>query len=103
MEGHVLLSRKELARKREFVLVKQGYLTLKKAARRLGLSYRQTRRAYRRYREELLALRGDKGARDIIARHPEDVSEVEVDCPGIALDIDTVEDYDRLGPRAADC
>ena len=52
MEGHVLLSRKELARKREFVLVKQGYLTLKKAARRLGLSYRQTRRAYRRYREE---------------------------------------------------
>ena len=48
------------------------------------------------YKAELLALRGDIGAREIIARHPEDVLEVEVDFPGITIDIDTEEDYSSL-------
>lgn len=43
----------------------------------------------RRYREELLALRGDEGARSIVKRHAADVEIVECDDPGILRDIDT--------------
>lgn len=42
---------------------------------------------------QVFALEGDKGAREIIARHPEKVLEVEVDCPGILTDVDTPDDY----------
>jgi molybdenum cofactor cytidylyltransferase len=46
----------------------------------------------RRYREELLALEGDEGARSLLARHPEDVRVVACDDPGILRDIDRPED-----------
>jgi molybdenum cofactor cytidylyltransferase len=43
----------------------------------------------RRYRDELLALEGDEGARSLIGRHPADLEIVECDDPGILRDIDT--------------
>jgi molybdenum cofactor cytidylyltransferase len=46
-----------------------------------------------RYKDELLKLKGDIGGREIIARYPEDVLEVAVNCEGICIDIDTVENY----------
>jgi len=49
-----------------------------------------------RYRAELLQLKGEVGGREIIARHQDDVLEVAVDSPSISLDIDTMEDYNRL-------
>ena len=48
------------------------------------------------YRQELLKLRGDKGARKVIDDHREDVLEVPVDDEGILADIDTKEQYDRI-------
>lgn len=49
-------------------------------------------------REELLALRGDAGARNVLQRNADDVVRVEVDDPGILQDVDTVRDLDALGP-----
>ncbi|HEY4711225.1 MAG TPA: nucleotidyltransferase family protein [Dehalococcoidia bacterium] len=46
-----------------------------------------------RYKDELLNLKGDVGGREIIKRHPDDVLEVAVNCEGILLDIDTMENY----------
>lgn len=46
-----------------------------------------------RYKEELLALKGDIGGRQIINQHPDDVLEVTVDCEGICIDLDTVDSY----------
>jgi molybdenum cofactor cytidylyltransferase len=46
-----------------------------------------------RYQPELLELKGDIGAREIIKRHPKDVLEVAVDSGGVISDIDTKEDY----------
>jgi len=43
----------------------------------------------RKYRHELLALRGDVGGREIVRNHLEDILEVAVNCEGIYLDIDT--------------
>lgn len=43
-------------------------------------------------REELLAIRGDEGARSVIQRHLDDVWLVEVDDAGIARDVDRPED-----------
>jgi molybdenum cofactor cytidylyltransferase len=46
---------------------------------------------------ELVGLQGDEGARRIVARYPS--HGVELDDPGVLLDIDTVEDLARLrGP-----
>ena len=56
MERQVLMSRKEARRKVEFEGVKAGRMSIREASRRLGLSYRQSRRSYARYREQ-----GDKG------------------------------------------
>ena len=56
MEGHLLMSRKELERKGVLTLVQSGHLSLKDAAGRLALSYRQCRRVYQRY-----CSRGDEG------------------------------------------
>jgi transposase len=52
MEGHLIMSAKE--RKRMLVLdrVQQRQLNLKEAASLLGLSYRQTRRSYKRFGEQ---------------------------------------------------
>jgi sulfur transfer complex TusBCD TusB component (DsrH family) len=49
-----------------------------------------------KYKAELFSLKGDIGAREIIARHPEDVQEVRVDAPGVIMDIDTQEEYDSM-------
>lgn len=46
-----------------------------------------------RYKGELLKLKGDIGGREIIDRHPDDVLEVAVDCEGVCIDIDTMENY----------
>lgn len=46
-----------------------------------------------KYRNELMGLKGDVGAKEIIMSHPEEVLEVPVDCEGVIIDIDTAEDY----------
>ncbi len=56
MEGHLLMSEKERRRKGVFELVRAGHLTQMEASKRLGLSYRQTQRMYRRFLEK-----GDAG------------------------------------------
>ena len=56
MKGHLVLSTKELARKSILDLVGDKGLTLKAASERLGMSYREVRRCWRRYAEE-----GDAG------------------------------------------
>ncbi len=49
-----------------------------------------------RYGGKLLELRGDVGAREIVAAHPEDVMEVEVTSPGVVMDIDDWEGYKMI-------
>lgn len=49
-------------------------------------------------RDELLALRGDYGARAVILRHHDELVPVPVDDPGIFMDIDTPEQLARAGP-----
>jgi transposase len=56
MEGHLLMSGKERRRKSVFDGVLAGRMNLREASEHLGLSYRQTRRSYRRFGAE-----GDKG------------------------------------------
>ena len=51
MEGHLTMSSREQERLKVFERVKRGELSLKEAAAMGGLSYRQTRRMYKRYRE----------------------------------------------------
>ena len=46
-----------------------------------------------KYRDELLKLEGDTGARGIIGEHPDDILEIKIDSPMIHFDIDTQEDY----------
>ena len=48
----LLMSRKERERKNVFELVRLGHITLKDASERLSLSYRQTKRVWRRYRDD---------------------------------------------------
>lgn len=49
----------------------------------------------RRFRNELLALRGDQGARGLLERYSGEVCWLEVDDPGILLDIDVPADWQR--------
>ena len=49
MEGHLLMSKKERLRAEYFGQVTRNQMTLKTAADCLGLSYRQTKRSYKRY------------------------------------------------------
>ena len=42
----------------------------------------------REFFRELIALTGDRGARSVIAAHPDNVDRVEVDDPGVVTDID---------------
>ena len=51
---------------------------------------------------ELTALRGDEGARRLVARYP--AIGVEVDDPGVLIDVDTEADLEsvRLAQRGAD-
>lgn len=50
-----------------------------------------------RFGTALSDLRGDTGARYLIKEHPTDITEVEVDDPGIFADVDTREDLARVG------
>jgi molybdenum cofactor cytidylyltransferase len=43
---------------------------------------------------EIGVQRGDVGGRDIVARHPDEVSLVPVDDPRLTVDIDSVDDYE---------
>ena len=45
---------------------------------------------------ELAGVRGDKGGRELIARHAAMVATVEVEDPALLMDVDTPEDYRRL-------
>jgi len=45
------------------------------------------------YRNELLALQGDIGGKEIVRAHPEDVCEVNVDSEAVICDIDDSDDY----------
>lgn len=45
------------------------------------------------YKQELLALKGDVGGREIIAKHPEDIIEIIFDSDDIVNDIDTEDNY----------
>jgi hypothetical protein len=56
MEGHLLMSRKELARKTILELVKDKRITLVQASKRMHLGYRQTLRVYARF-----VAKGDEG------------------------------------------
>lgn len=56
MEGHLLMSKKEVSRRGAFEMVSQGKWTVAEAARRLKLSYRQCHRSYSRFLSE-----GDPG------------------------------------------
>lgn len=51
---------------------------------------------HRTFRNQLLQLQGDTGAREIILGHPEAVIEVDVDDEGIFQDIDTRVNYDDM-------
>lgn len=46
----------------------------------------------RRFRAALIALHGDKGGRDILAQHDGELRLIEVDDPGVLVDIDRVAD-----------
>jgi molybdenum cofactor cytidylyltransferase len=48
------------------------------------------------FREELLGLHGDSGARSLLQAHPGEIHRLQVDDPGIAQDIDTPADLKRL-------
>lgn len=50
----------------------------------------------RKYRDELLELKGDNGGRIVINNHLEDVKFLEVKNSWLLSDIDTEEDYERL-------
>ena len=52
-----------------------------------------------KYKGELRILGGDKGGKEIIVRHSDDVLEVEVDCRGVIEDIDTIEEYRKACDR----
>jgi transposase len=56
MGGHLLMSAKERRRKVEFEGIVEGRMTIREVSQKLGLSYRQSRRSYKRFREE-----GDAG------------------------------------------
>ena len=52
--------------------------------------------------EEFLTLVGDSGGKSLFARHRDEVLAVPVEDPGVCLDIDTPEDYERALESARD-
>jgi molybdenum cofactor cytidylyltransferase len=48
------------------------------------------------YFAEMMALSGDEGAKQLLARHTENVVEVPVSSDGIFVDVDTASDIERL-------
>jgi transposase len=70
----ISMSRSERRRLEAFARVRRGEITLVKAGELLGLSYRQAKRSFRRYREEgdkglVHRLRGRASNRQVDARH----------------------------------
>ena len=54
------------------------------------------------YKKELLALQGDSGGREIVARHPDHVKRVSIRSNSVIHDIDTLEEYySILGKKQA--
>jgi molybdenum cofactor cytidylyltransferase len=51
---------------------------------------------HKRYRKELLNLRGDVGGRTVVDRHPEAVKLVPVKSEGVVKDVDTWQDYVKV-------
>jgi molybdenum cofactor cytidylyltransferase len=49
----------------------------------------------RRFRDALTALTGDRGGRDILAQHAQELRLIEVDDPGVLLDIDHAADLKK--------
>jgi len=45
------------------------------------------------YKAELKQLKGDVGGRELLKRHPGDILEVAVDCEGIYINLNTMDDY----------
>jgi molybdenum cofactor cytidylyltransferase len=52
-----------------------------------------------RYRAELLGI-GDQGAREIIRKHAEEISEIRMNSPNVLADMDTQQDYQQARNRA---
>jgi molybdenum cofactor cytidylyltransferase len=48
-----------------------------------------------KYREELMTLEGEIGAKQVIDAHPDDVQEIPVDSEEVIVDIDTREEYKK--------
>jgi len=48
---------------------------------------------------DIMRLEGDRGAREIIARSPEEVLEVDVDSDEVLVDLDRIEDLDTIRSR----
>ncbi len=44
---------------------------------------------------ELLAVTGDQGGREVIARHQEEMERINVDDPAVLLDVDTAQDLEK--------
>jgi len=53
-----------------------------------------------KYCTEILQLSGETGAREILARHPDEVLTVEMDKDAVVIDVDTEEDYLKYRERS---
>ena len=51
------------------------------------------------FRDELLACKGDRGARDILQAHARALANVDVDDPGVLRDVDTPQDIGSVSRR----
>ncbi len=51
----------------------------------------------RRMFPEMLKLHGDRGAADVITRHPDRIAQIEGASEGSLIDLDTPHDFERLG------
>ncbi len=51
---------------------------------------------HRRYFEEISHLEGDRGGRDLLRLHPDDILEIPVNDEGVITNINTPEDYERI-------
>jgi molybdenum cofactor cytidylyltransferase len=48
-----------------------------------------------RFKDEIFSLNPEKGLRELMYAHGEDLYEMEVEIPGILKDIDTIKDYEN--------
>jgi molybdenum cofactor cytidylyltransferase len=53
-----------------------------------------------KYRAEILQLSGETGAREILARHPDEILTLEMDHDAVIIDVDTEEDYLKYRERS---